>query len=123
TVKEGALPTDLRHMHLPIAGAAASLVQPDEPGTERLHTQAAALPSGPTMPRTPRKPPKQSGDILEEGVQLVTAEPGLRSEQIQTKIGRPSVLVKSTLSTLRQQKRLWTEGIRRGTRYYATAAK
>jgi hypothetical protein len=65
---------------------------------------------------------KRGGDILDDIVTLLATEPGLRNEQIQKHLGKPALLVKSSLAALRKSKRVRTEGERRATRYFAATS-
>jgi transposase-like protein len=92
------------------APAPSLALLPAEPETPAAAGKAAK------RPRT-----KRTGDILDDIVTLVGTQPGLRTEEIQKRLDRPMVLIKSTLAVLRKQNRVRTEGTRRGTRYFAAA--
>jgi hypothetical protein len=108
---------DARQMKLPsISTVSAPVIASDQPTSNAPSSEKSTR-------REPRKgvPPtrKSTGDILDDIVMAVTLEPGLRSEEIRKRIGKPAVLVKSSLRVLRKVQRLRTEGERRNTRYFA----
>jgi hypothetical protein len=111
---------DLRRMHLPsVSTASASAptnVTPSRHASTAKHKKDA-----------PRKAPpatqKSTGDIVDDVMTAITLEPGLRSEEIQKRLGKSSLLVKSTLAALRKNKRVRTEGANRATRYFPLTGK
>jgi hypothetical protein len=122
--------------------AAASPAEPDRPTAERRQMRLSILPTSPVeadaeaLPARAKPSPeagrtevankaaatrKRSGDILDDIVKLLETKPGLRNEEIQKQLGKPAVLVKTSLAALRKGKRVRTEGERRATRYFASA--
>jgi hypothetical protein len=91
---------------------------PASDAPDRAKGRAAAK-----APAAPVKRQKRSGDIFEDILELVTAEPGLRNEEIQRRLNKPALLVKPTLAALRKQRRLRSEGTRRATRYYPAMSR
>jgi hypothetical protein len=108
-------------IQLPIVSKAATPKTANEaspakpPASPKPRTVALAKATSPTR--------KSTGDILEDIVMAVTLEPGLRSEEVRKRLGKPAVLVKASLRALRKSKRLRTEGERRNTRYFVPATK
>ena len=110
---EDASGEDRRQMHLAIV---AMNNAPEAPVVAPPLVAPAAAPRSATSTRR-----KRSGDILEDIVELLEAEPGLRSEEIQKRLDKPPVLVKSTLVALRKHSRVRIEGTKRAARYFALA--
>jgi hypothetical protein len=91
-------------------------VAPSAPATKAKHKKDAPRK---VMPATQ----KSTGDIVDDVMMAITLEPGLRSEEIQKRLGKSSLLVKSTLAALRKNKRVRTEGANRATRYFPVEVK
>jgi hypothetical protein len=106
---------DKPQMHLALVGSEVASEVPAAATAPALasHSASAAKPVG----------RKRSGDILEDIIKLLEAEPGLRSEEIQKRLERPAVLVKSSLVALRKTNRVRIEGSKRATRYFALSTK
>jgi hypothetical protein len=107
---------DPRQMQLPntsIASAATAAPASPLPRGKKEKRKAAA-PSKVT-PATR----KSGGDVTDDVMMAVTLEPGLRSEEIQKRLGKPALLVKAALAALRKNKSVRTEGTNRATRYFA----
>jgi hypothetical protein len=111
---------DSRQMQLPSVSAGNSAASPASRSTNSK--PSSAKPNAKEKAAAPRKgapaTQKSTGDIVEEVTAAIASEPGLRSEEIQRRLGKSSLLVKSTLAALRKNKRVRTEGANRATRYY-----
>jgi hypothetical protein len=107
---EASSPSPSRHLSV------VEVVEPAAaPGRKRHASKPAAAPKPAPAPRGKKR---ASGDIRDEILEAVAGEPGLRSEELQRRLGKPAVLVKATLAALRKNGELRTEGTRRATRYF-----
>jgi hypothetical protein len=111
---------DTPQMHLP----SVSTASPSAPPNATPSATAAKAKHGKDAPRKALPATQKStGDIVQDVMMAITLEPGLRSEEIQKRLGKSSLLVKSTLAALRKNKRVRTEGANRATRYFPLTAK